>query len=148
MLDSNNSFARTSTPSSAPPFLVDRDMVVRDTGIQIDWDDLDAEDYEGTATTGKFLKAGTVLALKDNGKAIPRDIIENSETAYGILATNASEHNNTDAVTGYGVIRSGSIYENLLPEATGTPKEIESDWKDELIAAGGFWMFEQYSDNT
>jgi hypothetical protein len=103
----------------------------------------------GEVTTGRHLVAGTVLDLQADGTVVPSSLGTGGLTAYGILETNADEDSRTDAATGYGVIKSGSFYENLLPEADGnTPSVINSTWKTELLARGGFWLFEQYSDNT
>ena len=60
------------------------------------------------------------------------------------------EGNRSHALSGYGVIIGGSIYENLLPEASGDPAVIDSTYKTELQTAGvgtGFAFF-QYSDDT
>lgn len=95
----------------------------------------------------KFLPAGTVIGtLLGNGKASPRIVTTNPAT--GILETNATDEvKSPDALTGYGVIVGGVIYENLLPEATGTPKVLATAVKTELAAAGTGFSFQQYSDS-
>ncbi len=103
----------------------------------------------GEIDTGKFVKAGTVMCELSSGKIIPRTLAPGGETAQFLLATNASENDRTAAASGYGVIKSAAVYENLLPEANGaSPSVINSTWKTELLANGGFWMFEQYADST
>lgn len=97
---------------------------------------------------GRYLPAGTCVALMADGSVIPRSAVTGSETAIGFLVTNANENSPTDAATGYGVLRSASVYENLLPEAVGAPKVINSAWKTELLARGGYWLFDQYQDTT
>lgn len=92
----------------------------------------------------KFLPAGTVVAPLSNGKVIPRAIVTGSETAQFILETDAREESVTAAKTGYGVIAGGYLFENVLPEATGSPKVINSTWKTEL---SGWFKFRQYGDN-
>lgn len=94
---------------------------------------------------GKALPAGTVMDLLSNGKIVPSSIGTSGVTAYGVLATNASEFSETDAASGYGVLTSGSFYENLLPD---NAHASFSTWKTELLARGGFWMFGTYADDT
>lgn len=98
----------------------------------------------------KVVPAGTVMAELSSGKLVPRAIRPGSETAIGILETNATEDSRTDALSGYGLIVGGVLYENLLPEASGSPAVINSTYKTELQAAGvgtGF-AFRQFSDNS
>lgn len=114
--------------------------------------DNDAAIVAGTGP--KFLPAGTVVGMKKSRDATPSleqisPRVVTSNPAEGILASDAVENDQSAALTGYGVIRGGSIYENLLPEATGTPKVLASAVKNELQTAGvgtGF-MFLQYSDS-
>jgi hypothetical protein len=91
----------------------------------------------GSLATGRFLPAGTVLAELTSGKCVPRSVAPSGVTATGILETDAYEFSTTDALTGYGVLIGGALYENMLPEATGgPPKTINSTWKTELQTAG------------
>jgi hypothetical protein len=99
----------------------------------------------GELSRGKHLKAGTFLDLTAAGKVVPSSLATAGLTAYGILATNADEFSETDAATGYGVITSGSIYDNLLPDYANAAL---ATWKTELLARGGFWLFQTYADNT
>jgi hypothetical protein len=95
---------------------------------------------------GKHLPAGTVLDLTAAGKVVPSSLnTGGGVTAYGILATNADEFSETDAASGYGVITSASVYENLLPDNANA---AFATWKTELLARGGFWLFQTYADNT
>lgn len=94
---------------------------------------------------GRHLKAGTALDLLSSGKVVPSSLGTAGVTAYGFLATNADEYSETDAATGYGVITSGSFYENLLPD---NAHASFATWKTELLARGGFWLFQTYADNT
>lgn len=97
---------------------------------------------------GKFVPAGTVMDLLASGKIVPSAMASGGVTAYGVLVTNADEDSRTDALTGYGVFLGGLFYENLLPEASGSPAVIDSNWKTELLARGSAWQFLQYADNT
>jgi hypothetical protein len=95
---------------------------------------------------GAHLKAGTIVDLLASGKVVPSSINSGGGvTAYGILATNTDQYSETDASTGYGIFTSGSFFENLLPDAENASL---STWKTELLARGGFWMFDTYADNT
>lgn len=106
-------------------------------------------EISGEVLTGKHIKAGTVMDLQADGTIVPSALGLGGLTAFCILATNADEDSRTDAASGYGVLLSGSFYENLLPEADGaSPSVINSTWKTELLARGGFWLFEQWGDNT
>jgi hypothetical protein len=64
----------------------------------------------------------------------------------GFLATDALEDDPSAAKTGYGIIVGGSIYENLLPEATGSPKVISASVKAQLDQTGTGFYYEQYGD--
>lgn len=111
---------------------------------------IEAADTATFAGSGaKTLKAGTVCGtLLGSGKISPRAASTNPATC--ILATDAHEDSKVDARTGYGVILGGVLYENLLPEATGSPKVILAAMKTELQTAGvgtGF-AFLQYADSS
>jgi hypothetical protein len=110
-------------------------------------DDDDEATYAGSAGSGqKHLRAGTVIGeLLGSGKISPRVVTTNPAT--GILETDAVENNPVAALSGYGVIIGGVIYEALLPDATGTPRQLPAAFKTELDAAettGFAWMV--YSD--
>lgn len=103
----------------------------------------------GNMEAGFQVKPGTVMAKLADGRMVPRAVRPAAETAFALTSTYANQFSDTDAATGYGVIKSAAVYENLLPEADGAdPSVIPSGYKTELLAAGGFWMFEQYSDDT
>lgn len=99
---------------------------------------------------GGVIPAGTCMDLLSDGRVAPSAlaISTGSPTAYGLLETPAEEANRNDAASGYGIICAGFIYDNLLPEASGSPAALSGTWKTELLARGGAWMFTQYSDNT
>ena len=110
----------------------------------------DAATYR-TGYGGRVIPAGTVMSEitsgANAGKLIPRAIT--TETATCILETAAEEDSTSDALSGYGVIIGGALYENMLPEASGTPKVLNSTHKGELQTAGvgtGF-AFRQYADD-
>ena len=104
--------------------------------------------YLGTGLSGRQVKPGTWMCELADGRIVPRAVRPGSETAKYLLATFANEESPTDAATGYGVIAAASVYENLLPEASGSPKVSPSGYVTEARANGGYWMMSQYSDNT
>lgn len=110
---------------------------------------LDSGDTAIIAGVGdKFIPAGTVVAQLTGGKVVPRSSRPGAETATGILETPAEENSAVDSLSGYGVIVGGVLYENNLPDATGSPAVLPTAYKNELQAAGvgmGFG-FEQYGD--
>jgi hypothetical protein len=108
----------------------------------------DTATYTTAGTGGKFLKAGTCVGdVLGSGKLRPRVVTTNP--AVGFLASDASELSETDAITGYGLIIGGYLYENLLPDATGgPPAALAAGIKTELQVAGaskGF-LFKVYED--
>lgn len=109
-------------------------------------------DAEATYRMGlgkRLIPAGTVMAELTSGKVVPRAARPGSETAIGLLATDAAEGDPSAAMSGHGVLIGGVIYENLLPEASGSPATIDATYKTEMQAAGvgtGF-SFQQYSDD-
>lgn len=95
----------------------------------------------------KFIPAGTRMGdAGTNGRIYPRVVTSNP--AKMVLATSAYENGEYGTRDTYGVIRSGILYENLMPGATGTPKVIPTAEKTELAAAGCFFTFLQYRDST
>jgi hypothetical protein len=112
-------------------------------GRQIDWPNV-ADSYKN-AEGKKVLPAGTrVGELLGAGKISPRVVTTNP--AFGILETDAVEGDLVAPLSGYGVIRGGHLYENLLPGATGSPAVIASAEKTELAANSMGFLFSQYGD--
>lgn len=70
-------------------------------------------------------------------------------TTIGLLETEAEELNLSNASTGFGLIIGGAVYENMLPESTGSPKVLPTVYKSELRApgVGKGWSWHQYGDN-
>lgn len=92
----------------------------------------------------KSLPAGTVMVeISASKKICPRASRPSSETATGFLASAAHQDSKTDALTGYGMIIGGTVYQNLLPE--GTPN---STVKNELQAAGTGFAWEDYANDA
>jgi hypothetical protein len=108
-------------------------------------EDDDVATYVGTGI--KSLSAGKVMARLAGGKLVPRGDRPGSETAVGLLASGASENSQSDALTGYGLIVGGVIYENMLIDAVAGV--LPSAYKTEMQTAGvgtGF-AFRAYSNS-
>lgn len=107
------------------------------------------DDDEATVfgSGSKTLPAGTrVGELLGNGKISPR--IVSTNPAFGILETDAIEDDPKAPLSGYGVLRGGHLYENLLPGATGSPAVIASGEKTELAANSAGFLFSQYQNTA
>lgn len=137
-------FARLSAAAAAGT----TSLPVDATGTTIE--DGDAAIYPGSGD--KFIPAGKAMVELTGGKVVPRADRPGSETTMGFLETNAIENSVAAALTGYGVIIGGVLFENLLPDATGgTTGALPDAYKTELMNATnprstGF-AFEQYQDN-
>lgn len=95
----------------------------------------------------KTLPAGTAVGeLLGSGKISPRIVTTNPAT--GFLETTAVEDEPQAALSGYGMIVGGVLFENLLPDATGgPPKTLASAIKTELAAAGTGFSWQVYGDS-
>lgn len=67
-----------------------------------------------------------------------------SPAAWGVLISTAREDAQEHAVSGYGVYLGGHLYENILPDSSGSPKVLPSAYKDEM---GALFTFETYADS-
>lgn len=133
---------RTTTSLSRLPFVADPHSVIRNSGRQIDWANVSATNADGK----KIVYAGTVVGeLLGTGKVSPR--VATTNPATGIMETTAVQGETFAALSGYGVIIGGHFYENMLPDATGSPKTLAAAVKTELNANGFVFSFEQYGDN-
>lgn len=100
----------------------------------------------GQKTVATVPTADTFTYAAVGADATATGTITSNRVAKGITATNATENSKSDSASGYGTIVGGNLYENLLPEATGTPKVLDAQVKTELNAAGTGFAFEQYQD--
>jgi hypothetical protein len=135
-------FAITTAPAAAGA-----------TTIAVEAIDAAIEDDDTATVAGsgsKFLPAGTPMgggaSYLGGGPLWPRSA---TNPAVCLLATDAWEDGRTAAITGYGAILGGVIYENLLPTATGSPKRLPSAVRTELQTAGvgTGWAWRQYGDS-
>lgn len=92
----------------------------------------------------KFIPAGTIMAEMSGGLIVPRSDIPGSETAVGLLATNADQGAEYNAKTGFGLLVGGVFYDNLLPDAEDASL---ATYKTELAAAGTGFSWRTYADD-
>lgn len=112
------------------------------TGRQIDWATVGAG-YVDATTGKKVIPAGTVMyEVTPDGPLAPADAAGAApagERVVGLLATQAGEGDRHAALSGYGVIIGGAIYENLLP----VPGQAAG-----LANVGTGFAFYPYADDT
>ena len=91
----------------------------------------------------KLVKSGTVVVQLASGKICPRASRPGAEVAIGLLFGTAQQGEPAHAITGYGVIVGGVIFDNLLPE--GVPI---AGIKTELDAGGTKFSWQTYVDSS
>jgi hypothetical protein len=120
------------------------------TSITVEALDAAIEDDDTATVAGsgsKYLPAGKCMAGDATGDGPLTPSVTSSATC--LLATDAWEDSRDAAISGYGIIVGGVIYENMLPDATGTPKRLPAAARTALQTAGigsGF-VWRQYSDS-
>jgi hypothetical protein len=138
--------ARTVYVGSRPGFIVDHSSINRNSGRQIDWTAVNAS-FVDPATGKKKLPAGTAVGEVTAGGKVAERVVT-TRPAIGLLASDAIEDDRSAALSGYGVIIGGVVYENLLPDATGGPPPVlAAAIKTELNASGTGFVFEMYGDD-
>lgn len=96
-------------------------------------EDNDTATYFESKSNVKAIPAGTVMCALSTGYMVPRAVRPGSETAFCLLASNAIENGPHNALSGFGCIRGGVMYENLLPDFADA---AWATFKSELAAAG------------
>lgn len=135
----------TQYPSSVN-FVADPNSVDRlPTGRQIDWSQVDAG--LANADGNKVIPAGTAVVEDGTSKKLFRrlDAARVAETTIGVLATDAVENDKSAALSGYGVIVGGVMWETLMPDSD------DAAWgtiKTELGTNGTAWHFNAYADDS
>lgn len=136
----------TYTGLAGPSFIAQQGLEDRDNGHQIDWTNVTVGGVVPAlnAQGKKVLLAGTpVGSLLGSGKLSPR--IDTTNPAVGLLATNAVQDEPHAALSGYGLIVGGVVYENFLPgNVSGV---LDADIKDELNANGTGFTWRTYADD-
>ena len=133
--------ARTTKSVTRPGFVVDHATAQLNGGRKIDWDSVPVS-YENDAGD-KVIPAGTPMADNANGMVPRADLAADGSggEAFGLLASAADEGARSDALTGYGVIVGGVMYEDLLPVA------LTATYKTELDSNGNGFVWETYEDD-
>jgi hypothetical protein len=96
------------------------------------------------------IPAFTVMSKLTSGLYVPRKIAPAGRAAVCVIETDADEVSPTDALSGYGALLGGVLYESLMPEAVddgGGNFLIPTAYKTELAAAGCTFKFGQYRDS-
>jgi hypothetical protein len=98
----------------------------------------------------KVIPSGQIMSIRTTtpiGKMIPRrDTASGTGPADGLLATSATENATQDALSGYGLVVGGVVYESLLPEATGGPPKVLSSGQKTALALTGKYVYRSYTD--
>lgn len=100
----------------------------------------------GEKTVATVPTANTFTFTATGADATATGTITAAWRVCGILETNATENSPTDSLSGYGVIVGGVVYDNLLPDSTGTPKVLPAEYKTELAEVGTGISYVQYQD--
>lgn len=94
----------------------------------------------------KEIAAGTIMAELADGSMIPRADVTGSETAIGLLASDASEGDRFAALSGYGLVIHGAVWSELLPDNGAANFDT---WIGEINTAGvGSVILKTYADST
>lgn len=135
---------RTTSYVSLPGFVADPNSIDKNTGIVIDWTNVDAA--RENSAGDKVIEAGTIMAQESGGKWIPRLDVSGSEKAGGILETTAVEGEESAALSGYGCIIGGVIFKNLLAETGETDFDTWiAELNDTGVGTGFAWL--TYADS-
>lgn len=133
----------TTTNRTLVSFVADPGSVVRyGAGRQINWD-LVTE----TIGNSKIVYAGTVMSLTDGLETIfPRaEQTVAAEPAACIMVDTVVEGGPGTSGPGHvGVYIGGVFYEDLMPDATGSPRALVAAYKTELEATGGFFVWQSF----
>lgn len=97
--------------------------------------------YRVSQSRKKVIPGGTVMCRLSGGLLVPRAVAPGSEQAIGLLIGTAIEGLPEHALTGYGLIVGGVIYETLLPETI-------TSYKTELETNGLSWVWVPYVDSS
>lgn len=128
-------FAQLTAPAAAGA----TSLAVAALAAQIE--NADTATYLVSQSNAKVIPGGTVMCRLSGGKIVPRSARPGSEEAIGLLISTVVEGNLNDALSGYGVINGGVIYENLLPETI-------TSYKTELNSNGTGFAWQTYADSS
>lgn len=128
---------RTKYPVSRADFVADPASVTRSTGRQVDWENVNAS-FVNSATGKKELPPGLRVKVTAAGKLVD---MSGTGTLFGLIETAAIQDDRSAALTGYGVVRGGIVYVNLLPET------LDGAAQTALAEVGTGFAFETYGDD-
>ncbi len=141
---------RNTYQLSRATWLVDWENAPRGLGHQIDWDSVDPARVDGRGK--KYIPDGTIMAKLTSGKIIPRRDVAltegnalGTETAAGILIGQANEDDKGDALTGYGLLLGGIVYNNLLPDFGHANL---ATWKTELETNALTFVYQTHANSA
>jgi hypothetical protein len=107
-----------------------------------------AADAAQVSGSGKrTILSGTVMEIQSDGKMIPTQDASGGTAAHGLLIATAVEESRVAALSGHGLVIGGVVYDNLLPEAVGSPKVLPSGLKTALAAGSKGFVYRQYQDS-
>ncbi len=143
---------RTEYTNMLPNFVADSGFIRRHPdGRQVKWDAVDAS-FIDAATGKKRFKAGQVVSELADGRLIEyggtdasASPDETPTTAIGLLASEANEDAQAEALSGYGIITAAAVWENLLPDAVAG--EVPAGTKTALTNGGALITYHTYADD-
>lgn len=101
----------------------------------------------GIVTIATVADADTFTYAAVGSNATATGTIKASRVATEILENDATDKNYAEGYSGYSTLVGGVLFENLLPDATGTPKVLPAQYKTELKNAGCTFKFQQYANS-
>ena len=131
---------RTNTTLGIAAFIADPSSITLwGTGAQVNWALFTDAKY-GVVGSRK-IPSGTVIAIT-NGKIVPA-AADGSNAPFYLTRSAAEEDSRVAALSGYGVITGGNVYETLLPDASGSPRVLTAALKTGL---GPRFVTQAYQD--
>jgi hypothetical protein len=103
--------------------------------------------YVNGVKTVTVTDANTITFPATGANASATGTIVGARVAVGILETDAHDQAPADSLSGYSLLGGGVVYDNVLPDATGTPKAVPAAYKAELATAGCTFKFVRYVDS-
>lgn len=143
---------RGSYNNSLANFIADPASIEQIPGRVVNFDAV-SDTYIVASTGKKKLPAGTIVGELSDGRIVEdggtdASVSPTDEAAtLGILLTDANEGASEEALTGYGVLVGGVLYDNLLPDASGDPLTIGSSAKSDLASAGCTFKYVVFRDS-
>lgn len=133
---------RTTTNLGLPAFIADpKSINLWGSGAQVNWALFTDTTKFGVAGVRK-IPAGTVVAIGATGLIVPA-AADGSNAPFFLMRTDAEEDSRVAALSGYGVITAGNVYETLLPDASGSPRVLTANQKTGL---GPRFVLQAYGD--